>query len=133
MSAGVSAAVVFTKSRRLIDIDPLFGESRRGDSFLHQANVVHHPNAAIQDLEHLVDLHPAAAVAVVENGIADDDPAFRIDLTPIHLLSPSAMALVFSRMFALVASGMEVLSATLPVINCPLLSTLVTPQRLLRQ
>jgi len=48
----------------------LLRESRCRDSFFHQANVVHHPKAAIQNLEHLVDLHPAGAVAVVENCIA---------------------------------------------------------------
>jgi integrase len=48
----------------------LLCESRGSDAFFHQTNVVHHAKASIQNLEHLVDLHPALAVPVVEDCIA---------------------------------------------------------------
>ena len=48
----------------------LFRESRRCDSLFHQADVVHHPKATVQNLKDFVDLHPAVAVAVVEDRVA---------------------------------------------------------------
>ena len=60
-------------------MDDLVGEPRSRDSLCHQSDVVNQPNAAIEDFEYLIDLHPPITVAVVEYGIGDHDPALRIN------------------------------------------------------
>jgi hypothetical protein len=62
----------------------LLREPGRCHSFFHQADVVHHSKATVQNLKNLVDLHPAIAVAVEEDRVTDDDSAFRVNQSDAH-------------------------------------------------
>lgn len=54
-------------------------EARSGNPLFHQADVVHHTNAVVLNLKHLIDLHASRAVAVVQHRIPYDDAALGID------------------------------------------------------
>jgi hypothetical protein len=54
------------------------------NSVFRHSDVVHHANTTVENFEHLVDLHPSRAVAVVENGVANHDSALGIDESDIE-------------------------------------------------
>jgi hypothetical protein len=54
-------------------------EARGGDPLFHKSDVIDYPNAPIEDLENLVDLHPAWTFPVIEDGVSNHNAPFRID------------------------------------------------------
>jgi len=97
----------------------LFGKARGGYAFFHETDVVHHSNAAVQYLEHLVDLHAAVALAVIQDGVANHDAAFRVDYGDARLCRRSPW---FGTEIALIAAiiATTVLNSIVTVVRDPI-------------